>query len=69
MHLLLKNFVNYLNDFHSINKLQLKLLKIIVNNPPRLNVKGWNEASTRISLEMRCGEESAFKMVYGWEAV
>ena len=69
MHLLLKNFVNYHNDIHSINKRQLNLLKIIVNNPPRLHLKGWNEASTKISLEMRCGEESAFKISYGWESV
>jgi hypothetical protein len=69
MHLLLRNFVNYLHDFHSINKTQLKLLKIIVNNPPKLHVKGWNASSTRVSLEMRCGEDIAFKVNYGWEAV
>jgi hypothetical protein len=40
MHLLLKNFVNYLHDFHSINKHELRLLKIIVSNPPQLQVGG-----------------------------
>lgn len=38
VHLLFKNFVNYSNNPHIINKKQLRLLKIIFNNPPMLTL-------------------------------
>jgi hypothetical protein len=69
LHVLLRNFVNYLHDFHSINKHQLRLLKIIISSPPQLQLRGWNSQETRISIEIKCGETTVLKSTYNWEII
>lgn len=70
LHLLLKHFVNYLNNFHSINPMQLQLLKIIINNPPRLQVSGKIITDEmRISIEIKCGESTILKNLYNSDII